>query len=57
MGASAKAKAKAEQAIGKLKEAAGRTMSNNRMTSEGRGKKVKGDLRQAAEKARGVFKH
>ncbi|MFF4444344.1 CsbD family protein [Streptomyces sp. NPDC001502] len=51
-----KSRAKAEQAKGKLKETAGRTVGNERMTAEGRAEKAKGDARQAKEKMKDVFK-
>ncbi|GHE44302.1 hypothetical protein GCM10018782_18470 [Streptomyces griseoaurantiacus] len=52
-----KAKSKGEQAKGKLKEAAGRAVGNERMEAEGRAEQAKGDARQAKEKAKDVFKH
>ncbi|CAM5319202.1 hypothetical protein SAVIM338S_00733 [Streptomyces avidinii] len=52
-----KNKAKAEQAKGKIKEVAGRTVGNERMEAEGRGEQMKGDARQAKEKMKDVFKH
>ncbi|MEV8596017.1 CsbD family protein [Streptomyces sp. NPDC052013] len=52
-----KAKAKAEQAKGKLKEAAGRAVGNERLEAEGRAGQSKGDARQAKEKTKDVFKH
>ncbi|MCX4431920.1 MULTISPECIES: CsbD family protein [Streptomyces] len=51
-----KAKAKAEQAKGKIKETTGRAVGNERMTAEGRMEKAKGDARQAKEKTKDVFK-
>ncbi|MEV0638321.1 CsbD family protein [Streptomyces sp. NPDC050619] len=51
-----KAKAKKDQVKGKGKEAAGRTMGNERMTAEGRAEKAKGDARQAKEKGKDTFK-
>ncbi|MFF1747259.1 CsbD family protein [Streptomyces mirabilis] len=51
-----KAKAKAEQAKGKIKETTGRAVGNERMTAEGRVEKAKGDARQAKEKTKDVFK-
>ncbi|MEU9984305.1 CsbD family protein [Streptomyces sp. NPDC050856] len=56
MSASEKAKAKAEQAEGKLKEAAGRASGNERMTAEGRGEQTQGDVREAKEKGKDAFK-
>ncbi|MFI6003335.1 CsbD family protein [Streptomyces sp. NPDC051366] len=51
-----KAKAKGEQARGKLKETAGRAVGNERMTAEGRAEKAKGDARQAKEKIKDTLK-
>ncbi|MFE2145428.1 CsbD family protein [Streptomyces sp. NPDC059456] len=51
-----KAKAKTEQAKGKLKETAGRAVGNERMTAEGRAEQVKGDARQAKEKIKDALK-
>ncbi|MFC9628754.1 CsbD family protein [Streptomyces mirabilis] len=51
-----KAKAKAEQAKGKIKETTGRAVGNERMTAEGRMEKAKGDARQAKEKTKDVFR-
>lgn len=50
MGADEKAQAKTEQTKGKIKEAAGRTVGNERLTAEGRADQAKGDARQAKEK-------
>ncbi|GHD45549.1 MULTISPECIES: CsbD family protein [Streptomyces] len=51
-----KAKAKAEQAKGKIKETTGRAVGNERMTAEGRVEKAKGDARQAKEKTKDIFR-
>ncbi|MCX4960424.1 CsbD family protein [Streptomyces virginiae] len=51
-----KSRAKAEQAKGKLKETAGGAVGNERLTTEGRAEKAKGDARQAKEKMKDVFK-
>ncbi|MFI1797466.1 CsbD family protein [Streptomyces sp. NPDC020379] len=56
MSAHEKAKAKGEQLKGKAKEEAARKVGNERKTAEGRGEKVKGDLRAAKEKAKDAFK-
>ncbi|MEV5509678.1 CsbD family protein [Streptomyces orinoci] len=56
MSAGEKAKAKAEQAKGAVKHAAGRAVGNERKTAEGRGEKAKGDLRGAKEKAKDAFR-
>ncbi|MDX3379564.1 CsbD family protein [Streptomyces sp. ME02-6991-2A] len=52
MAADEKAQAKTEQAKGKVKEAAGRAVGNERLTAEGRADQVKGDIRQAKEKVK-----
>ncbi|MFF7360455.1 CsbD family protein [Streptomyces sp. NPDC008125] len=57
MAADEKAQAKVEQTKGKAKEAAGRTVGNERLTAEGRADQVKGDARQAKEKTKDTFKH
>ncbi|MFE9561542.1 CsbD family protein [Streptomyces sp. NPDC006487] len=49
-------KAKKEQAKGKAKEAVGRTVGNESLTAEGRAEQMKGDARQAKEKAKDVLK-
>ncbi|MEU6627534.1 CsbD family protein [Streptomyces parvus] len=50
MAADEKTRAKTEQAKGKMKEMAGRTVGNERLVAEGRGEQAKGDARQAKEK-------
>ncbi|MFC8595206.1 CsbD family protein [Streptomyces atroolivaceus] len=57
MAADEKNRAKTEQAKGKVKEAAGRAVGNERLTAEGRADQTKGDARQAKEKAKDAFKH
>ncbi|WP_082317543.1 CsbD family protein [Streptomyces sp. NRRL WC-3549] len=57
MAADEKSQAKTEQAKGKIKEAAGRAVGNERLTAEGRADQTKGDARQAKEKTKDVFKH
>ncbi|AZS86772.1 CsbD family protein [Streptomyces griseoviridis] len=52
-----KGQAKVEQMKGKAKETVGRAVGNERMTAEGRADQMKGDARQAKEKAKDVFKH
>ncbi|WP_327238834.1 CsbD family protein [Streptomyces sp. NBC_01317] len=52
-----KTEAKVEQAKGKVKKVAGRTVGNERMTAEGRAEESKGDVRQAKEKVKDAFKH
>ncbi|MGW2276492.1 CsbD family protein [Streptomyces sp. NBC_01335] len=57
MAADEKAQAKVEQTKGKAKEAAGRTVGNERLTAAGRAEQAKGDARQAKEKTKDTFKH
>ncbi|MEU9800406.1 CsbD family protein [Streptomyces sp. NPDC051000] len=52
-----KAKAKTEQAKGKMKEIAGRAVGNERLAAEGRTEQAKGDAREAKEKLKDTFKH
>ncbi|MDX2592619.1 MULTISPECIES: CsbD family protein [Streptomyces] len=57
MAGSKKAKAKTEQVRGKVKEATGRAVGNERLEAEGRMEAARGDARQAKEKTKDVFKH
>ncbi|MFH9676228.1 CsbD family protein [Streptomyces sp. NPDC017405] len=57
MAGNKKAKAKTEQVKGKVKEAAGRAVGNERLEAEGRMKGAAGDARQSKEKAKDAFKH
>ncbi|MEU8912807.1 CsbD family protein [Streptomyces nigrescens] len=57
MSASEKAKALAEQAIGKVKKEVGRAVGNESATAEGSAKESKGDLRGAKEKAKDAFRN
>ncbi|WP_411089509.1 CsbD family protein [Streptomyces sp. 061-3] len=57
MAANEKTRAKTEQAKGKIKEAVGRTVGNERLTAEGRIDQTKGDARMAKEKAKDAYKH
>jgi uncharacterized protein YjbJ (UPF0337 family) len=52
-----KAQAKTDEAKGKIKEVAGRTVGNERLTAEGKADQVKGDAQQAKEKAKDAFRH
>jgi uncharacterized protein YjbJ (UPF0337 family) len=52
-----KAKAKKEQLKGKAKETLGRVTGNERLAGEGDQEQMKGDARQAKEKAKDTFKH
>ncbi|MET9413977.1 CsbD family protein [Streptomyces klenkii] len=47
-----KAKAKAKQVKGKLKESAGSATGDKRMEAEGRAEKLTGKVQESAEKAR-----
>nr|WP_073902402.1 CsbD family protein [Streptomyces sp. CB02009] len=51
-----KMKAKKEQAKGKVQEAAGRAVGNERLTAKGRAEQMKGDARQAKEKIKDTTK-
>ncbi|MFF5049665.1 CsbD family protein [[Kitasatospora] papulosa] len=55
MAADEKTQAKTEQGKGKVKEAAGRTVGNERLTAEGRDDQAKGDAREAKEKIKGAL--
>ncbi|WP_328914519.1 MULTISPECIES: CsbD family protein [unclassified Streptomyces] len=57
MSASDKAKAKAQEAKGRAKEAAGGASGDKNMEAEGRAERTKGSMRQAAQKAKDAFKH
>jgi len=50
-----KAKNTAEQAKGKLKEAAGEITGNDRLRAEGKADQTKGNLKQAGEKLKDAF--
>ncbi len=52
-----KAKNTGESLKGKAKEAAGRTVGNERLTAEGKADQVKGDAKQAVEKVKDAFRH
>ncbi|MFB7668091.1 CsbD family protein [Kitasatospora sp. NPDC056138] len=51
-----KVKNMAEKAKGHAKEAAGKALGNERLTAEGKADKVSGDVKQAGEKVKDVFK-
>ncbi|GAA1068891.1 CsbD family protein [Kitasatospora nipponensis] len=51
-----KVKNVAEKAKGKVKETAGKAVGNERLTAEGKADQAKGDLKQAGEKVKDVFK-
>ena len=56
MGTKAKAKNTAQQAKGKLKETVGKVSGNDKLRAEGKADQVKGDIKQAGEKLKDVFK-
>ncbi|MEU8682878.1 CsbD family protein [Streptomyces sp. NPDC048611] len=56
MSASEKAKALAEQALGKVKKEAGRVVGNESATAKGSATESRGDLRGAKEKVKDAFK-
>ncbi|MCP3817020.1 CsbD family protein [Streptomyces sp. A3M-1-3] len=51
-----KAAAKADQAKGAAKETAGRAVGSERMTTEGRAERAKGDVREAIQKIKDAGK-
>jgi uncharacterized protein YjbJ (UPF0337 family) len=51
-----KAKNTAEQAKGKLKEAAGEVTGNDKLRAEGKADQTKADLKQAGEKVKDAFR-
>ena len=51
-----KAKNKAQEAKGHVKEAAGKATNDKSLETEGKGDKVKGNLKQAGEKVKDAFK-
>lgn len=56
MGAEDKAADKAKEVKGKVKKAAGKTVGNPRLEAEGRADQTEGNLKQAGEKVKDVFK-
>ena len=52
-----KASNKAEELKGKAKEKVGQATGDEQMESEGKGDQAKGNLKQAGEKIKDVFKH
>lgn len=56
MAASEKTQAKTEQAKGKVEEAAGRAVGNERLTAEGHVDQAKGNAREAKEKIKDAHK-
>jgi uncharacterized protein YjbJ (UPF0337 family) len=51
-----KAKNKAQEAKGHVKDAAGRAAKNRSLETKGKGDKVSGNLKQAGEKVKDAFK-
>jgi uncharacterized protein YjbJ (UPF0337 family) len=51
-----KAKGRADELKGRVKEAVGRAVGNERLTTEGRAQRAKGDTRQAKDKLKDVFR-
>lgn len=56
MGTDDKFDAKADELKGKVKEAAGRATGNESLEAEGHADQAKGNLKQAGEKIKDVFK-
>ncbi|HEV7757691.1 MAG TPA: CsbD family protein [Acidimicrobiales bacterium] len=56
MGAVDKAKNTAQQAKGKVKEAAGEATGNDRLRGKGKADQVKGKLKQKGEKVKDAFR-
>ena len=55
MTATDKANNSAQQAKGKLKEAAGKLSGNDKLRAEGKADQAKADLKQAGEKVKDAF--
>ncbi|GAA4497425.1 CsbD family protein [Actinoallomurus oryzae] len=56
MSATDKARNKAEEIKGKVKKETGKAIDDEEMEAEGRSDQAKGDLKQAGEKIKDVFK-
>jgi uncharacterized protein YjbJ (UPF0337 family) len=56
MSASDKIHDKAEELKGKVKEGVGKAVGNERLEAEGKADQAKGNLKQAGEKVKDVFK-
>lgn len=52
-----KARDKAQQAQGGMKEAAGKATGDEDLRNEGKADKAKGNLKEAGEKVKDVFRH
>jgi uncharacterized protein YjbJ (UPF0337 family) len=57
MSATDKAKNKIEEVAGKVKEKAGHAAGNDDLEARGKAENAKGNLKQAGEKVKDVFKH
>ncbi|HZQ58123.1 MAG TPA: CsbD family protein [Acidimicrobiales bacterium] len=57
MAAVDKAKNTAQQAKGKVKEAAGEATGDEELRAKGRSDQAKGNLKQAGEKVKDAFRH
>ncbi|MFJ9775729.1 CsbD family protein [Kitasatospora sp. NPDC101157] len=56
MSASDKASNLGDKVKGKVKEAAGTAVGNERLEAEGKGDQLKGDVKQVGEKVKDAFK-
>ena len=56
MGLADKAKNKVEELGGKAKEGAGKATDDDKLKNEGKGDQAKGNVKQAGEKVKDVFK-
>ncbi|TYC66732.1 CsbD family protein [Streptomyces sp. CB01881] len=57
MGAGKKIEHAAETAKGKVKEATGKTVGNERLIAKGKAEQIKGDAAQAGQKVKDALKH
>ena len=57
MSATDKAKNKIEEVAGKVKEKVGHAAGNDDLEARGKAENAKGNLKQAGEKVKDVFKH
>lgn len=57
MSAQDKAKHAAEEAAGKVKEAAGRLTDDDRLVAEGKTDQAKATVKKAAEDVKDIFRH
>ncbi|MDQ1392710.1 MAG: hypothetical protein QOF30_1687 [Acidimicrobiaceae bacterium] len=56
MGATDKARNRAQRAKGKIKEVAGKVTGNDKLRATGQADQIKGNLKQAGEKIKDAFK-